>query len=80
MRGGNGYVEDWPNARLPRDAIVNVIWEGSVNVIVLDVASASCWWRNYTCIATFRFILMAGLPTKMMPPCAIFPCWSIGLQ
>ncbi len=40
MRGGNGYVEDWPNARLLRDAIVNVIWEGSSNVIVLDVARA----------------------------------------
>ncbi len=38
MRGGNGYVEDWPNARMLRDAIVNVVWEGSSNVIVLDVA------------------------------------------
>lgn len=40
IRGGNGYVEDWPNARMLRDAIVNVIWEGSSNVIVLDVARA----------------------------------------
>src|SRR5712691_8815608 len=40
MRGGNGYVEEWANARLLRDAIVNVIWEGSANVIVLDVARA----------------------------------------
>ena len=40
IRGGNGYVEDWPNARLLRDCIVNVIWEGSSNVIVLDVARA----------------------------------------
>lgn len=40
MRGGNGYIEDWPNARLLRDCIVNVIWEGSSNVIVLDVARA----------------------------------------
>jgi len=38
--GGNGYVEDWANARLLRDAIVNVVWEGSSNVIVLDVARA----------------------------------------
>jgi alkylation response protein AidB-like acyl-CoA dehydrogenase len=37
MRGGNGYVEDWVNSRLLRDAIVNVVWEGSSNVIVLDV-------------------------------------------
>ena len=40
MRGGNGYVEDWVHPRLLRDAIVNVIWEGSSNVIVLDVARA----------------------------------------
>jgi alkylation response protein AidB-like acyl-CoA dehydrogenase len=40
MRGGNGYVEDWVNPRLVRDAIVNVVWEGSSNVIVLDVARA----------------------------------------
>ncbi len=40
MRGGNGYVEDWVNPRLLRDAIVNIVWEGSANVIVLDVARA----------------------------------------
>jgi acyl-CoA dehydrogenase len=40
MRGGNGYVEDWVNPRLLRDCIVNVVWEGSSNVIVLDVARA----------------------------------------
>jgi acyl-CoA dehydrogenase len=40
MLGGNGYVEDWANARFLRDAIVNVVWEGSSNVIVLDVARA----------------------------------------
>jgi acyl-CoA dehydrogenase len=37
MRGGNGYIEDWPNSRILRDCIVNAIWEGSSNVIVLDV-------------------------------------------
>jgi acyl-CoA dehydrogenase len=40
MRGGNGYVEDWVNSRLLRDSIVNVIWEGSSNVIVLDAMRA----------------------------------------
>jgi len=40
MRGGNGYAEDWVNARMLRDSIVNVVWEGSSNVIVLDVARA----------------------------------------
>src|SRR5713101_3598595 len=40
MRGGNGYVEDWVNSRMLRDSIVNVVWEGSSNVIVLDVERA----------------------------------------
>lgn len=40
MRGGNGYIEDWPHSRLLRDCIVNSIWEGSSNVIVLDVLRA----------------------------------------
>jgi putative acyl-CoA dehydrogenase len=35
--GGNGYVEDWPIAGLYREAPVNAIWEGSGNVMALDV-------------------------------------------
>lgn len=35
--GGNGYVEDHPIARLYREAPLNGIWEGSGNVICLDV-------------------------------------------
>jgi putative acyl-CoA dehydrogenase len=34
--GGNGFVEDFPMARLYREAPLNSIWEGSGNVIVLD--------------------------------------------
>ena len=35
--GGNGYVEDGTLARLYREAPVNAIWEGSGNVMGLDV-------------------------------------------
>ena len=35
--GGNGYVEDGPLPRLYREAPLNAIWEGSGNVIALDV-------------------------------------------
>src|SRR5205085_9647639 len=38
--GGNGYVEDLPLARLYREAPVNAIWEGSGNVMCLDVLRA----------------------------------------
>jgi putative acyl-CoA dehydrogenase len=35
--GGNGYVEDRAIARHYREAPVNAIWEGSGNVMALDV-------------------------------------------
>ncbi|MTH97697.1 DNA alkylation response protein [Roseibium sp. RKSG952] len=38
--GGNGYVEDFDMARIYRDAPVNPIWEGSGNVMALDVLRA----------------------------------------
>jgi putative acyl-CoA dehydrogenase len=38
--GGNGYVEDAILARLYREAPLNGIWEGSGNVICLDVLRA----------------------------------------
>ena len=38
--GGNGYVEESPLARLYREAPLNGIWEGSANVICLDVLRA----------------------------------------
>ena len=40
MRGGNGFIEDWPDARILRDVYVHAIWEGSGNVIALDVQRA----------------------------------------
>jgi hypothetical protein len=37
MRGGNGYIEDWVNPRLIRDAQVGLLWEGTSNINALDV-------------------------------------------
>jgi len=39
-RGGNGYIEDWPNGRVLRDVYVHAIWEGSGNIIALDMLRA----------------------------------------
>ena len=38
--GGNGYVEESPMPRLYREAPVNSIWEGSGNIMCLDVLRA----------------------------------------
>jgi putative acyl-CoA dehydrogenase len=39
--GGNGYVEDGPMARLFRESPLNAIWEGSGNIMCLDVLRAA---------------------------------------
>ena len=40
VRGGNGYVEEWVNARLLRDSYLGAIWEGATNIVALDVQRA----------------------------------------
>jgi putative acyl-CoA dehydrogenase len=39
--GGNGYVEDSTMARLYRESPLNAIWEGSGNIMCLDVLRAA---------------------------------------
>lgn len=39
--GGNGYTEEWPTARLYRDALVTAVWEGPANVQALEVLRAT---------------------------------------
>ena len=36
-RGGNGYIEEWVNARLVRDAQIGVLWEGTSNINAIDI-------------------------------------------
>ena len=41
VRGGCGYIEDFPDARLVRDAHLGSIWEGTSNIVALDVLRAA---------------------------------------
>ncbi len=40
VRGGCGYIEDFPDARLLRDSHLGSIWEGTSNIVALDVMRA----------------------------------------
>jgi alkylation response protein AidB-like acyl-CoA dehydrogenase len=40
VRGGIGYIEEWSDARLLRDAHLGSIWEGTSNIVALDVLRA----------------------------------------
>ncbi len=40
VRGGCGYIEDFPDAKLLRDAHLGSIWEGTSNIVAQDVRRA----------------------------------------
>lgn len=41
VRGGCGYIEEWSDARLLRDSHLGSIWEGTSNIVALDVMRAA---------------------------------------
>jgi acyl-CoA dehydrogenase len=47
MRGGIGYVEEWVNPRLLRDAHLGSIWEGTSNIVALDAVTRAV--RKHAC-------------------------------
>lgn len=65
-RGGVGYIEEYGDARLVRDAHLGSIWEGTSNIIALDVARAA---HRKGCLPVLRSHLTtlldeAGLPVE----------------
>jgi alkylation response protein AidB-like acyl-CoA dehydrogenase len=53
VRGGNGYIEEWVNARLLRDSYLGGIWEGATNVVALDVQRAILRERAHEALIAF---------------------------
>ncbi|MEB4615647.1 acyl-CoA dehydrogenase family protein [Leucobacter sp. M11] len=39
-RGGNGYIDEWVDGKLLRDAQLGSIWEGTTSIVALDVQRA----------------------------------------
>jgi putative acyl-CoA dehydrogenase len=64
--GGNGYVEENGAARLYREAPLNGIWEGSANVICLDVLRALS--RSGEALAALRDEIAAGKDPRTDAP------------
>ena len=54
VRGGCGYIEEWIEPRLLRDSHLGSIWEGTSNIVALDVLRAA---RKQGCHETLRDIL-----------------------
>ena len=54
VRGGVGYTEEWSDPRLVRDAHLGSIWEGTSNIVALDVLRAI---RRENCLEALRPVL-----------------------
>lgn len=63
VRGGCGYIEEWVEPRLVRDAHLGSIWEGTSNIVALDVLRAI---RKNDCLPALRghieSLLAEGVP------------------
>lgn len=63
VRGGNGYIEEWGFAKLVRDSHLGSIWEGSSNVIALDVIRCMRKQSAHRHLATSMQKVLANLDT-----------------
>jgi hypothetical protein len=70
VRGGNGYVEEWVNARLLRDAYLGAIWEGSTSVVALDVQRAIVKDGALASLAAFLAARLDGARDRLAKPVA----------
>lgn len=67
VHGGNGYIENWPVARQLRDAQCHTIWEGTENIICLDILRAlrdeqvmQAAWQRIVAAASPRVAMLAA--------------------
>jgi len=65
VRGGTGYIEEWSDARLVRDAHLGSIWEGTSNIVALDIARAV---KREGALEPLRAYLIGRLDGVALPP------------
>ncbi|WP_343549230.1 acyl-CoA dehydrogenase family protein [Ralstonia sp.] len=65
VRGGTGYIEEWSDARLVRDAHLGSIWEGTSNIVALDIARAV---KREGALEPLRAYLIGLLDGVSLPP------------
>lgn len=68
VRGGCGYIEEWPEARLLRDAHLGSIWEGTSNIIALDVLRAAEREAGFAALTAHVAALQAEAPLDGFSP------------
>ncbi|GAB7539858.1 acyl-CoA dehydrogenase family protein [Burkholderia sp. 3C] len=68
VRGGVGYIEEWADPRLVRDSHLGSIWEGTSNIVALDVARAT---RREGALESLGHYLNAQLDEAALPRASI---------
>ncbi|AOJ03481.1 DNA alkylation response protein [Burkholderia mayonis] len=68
VRGGTGYIEEWSDARVLRDAHLGSIWEGTSNIVALDVARAV---KREGALAPLRAFLLDLLDAARLPGASV---------
>jgi alkylation response protein AidB-like acyl-CoA dehydrogenase len=70
MRGGNGYIEEWIEPRLLRESHLGSIWEGTSNIIALDVVRAAAKSAAHRALARRLQAMLADAPADVAAPLA----------
>ncbi len=65
MRGGSGYIEEWIEPRLLRESHLGSIWEGTSNIIALDVIRAASKAGAHTALAAKLAPMIEAAPQEM---------------
>ncbi|MCX7567868.1 acyl-CoA dehydrogenase family protein [Sulfitobacter sp. F26169L] len=64
VRGGCGYIEEWSDARVLRDSHLGSIWEGTSNIVALDVTRAVRRAGSLDALRTYVGRLLADVDAK----------------
>jgi acyl-CoA dehydrogenase len=70
MRGGNGYIEEWIEPRLLRETHLGSIWEGTSNIMALDVVRAAAKAQAHRALARRLEPMIAAAPATVAAPLA----------
>ena len=65
MRGGSGYIEEWIEPRLLRESHLGSIWEGTSNIIALDVVRAAGKTGAHRVLAERLEVMLASGPAEI---------------
>ena len=64
IRGGCGYIEEWSDPRIVRDAHLGSIWEGTSNIVALDVIRAT---KRANALSALKPYLLSLLEDPKLP-------------